>query len=90
MNDGFLDFNGLKEVVGEIKNRVKLESSLPANPSDRDVILYIGEDIETYKKGHIYQFRGTEWTDITPKAASEATIKTVVAAAGESACRGGN
>jgi hypothetical protein len=50
MNDGFLDFNGLKEVVGEIKNRVKLESSLPANPSDRDVILYIGEDIETIRK----------------------------------------
>ena len=74
MNDGFLDFNGLKEVVGEIKNRVKLESSLPANPSDRDVILYIGEDIETYKKGHIYQFRGTEWVDITPKAASEVSI----------------
>ena len=66
MNDGFLDFNGLKEVVGEIKSRVKLESSLPANPSDRDVILYIGEDIETYKKGHIYQFRGTEWVDLTP------------------------
>ena len=62
----YLDYDGLVQVSGEIKSRVKSEDSLPVSAPAGAAYLYVGEDTENYKKGHTYQYQTNSWVDITP------------------------
>lgn len=62
----YLDYKGLVQLSGEIKNRVKSVNSLPVSAPAGATYLYVGEDTQNYKKGHTYQYQTNSWTDITP------------------------
>lgn len=62
----YLDYDGLVQVSGEIKSRVKSVDSLPVSAPAGAAYLYVGEDTENYKKGHTYQYQTNSWVDITP------------------------
>lgn len=68
-----LSYEGARIFSEEIKTRLKAVTEMPETASSDIIRLYIGEDTDNYKKGHIYQFQTTEniWEDITP--AVEAT-----------------
>ena len=53
--------------ISSDKTKLEKVSEMPAEPSNGDTILYIGETTENYTKGHIYQYSeiDTEWKDLT-------------------------
>lgn len=63
-----LSYEGARIFSEEIKARLKAVTEMPETASSDIIRLYIGEDTDNYKKGHIYQFQTTEniWKDITP------------------------
>lgn len=63
-----LSYEGARIFSEEIKTRLKAVTEMPETASNDIIRLYIGEDTDNYKKGHIYQFQTTEniWVDITP------------------------
>ena len=58
--DKYLNLAGLEEVANKINERLKKVSTMPASPSDGDIVLYIGITTEDYINGLIYSYNGTE------------------------------
>ena len=70
----YLDYEGLVQLSGEIKNRVKSVDSLPSSAPAGAAYLYVGKDTSNYKKGHTYQYQTNSWLDISP-AGGESSIR---------------
>lgn len=51
--------------IGSDEAKLDKVNEMPAEPSDDDTVLYIGETTENYTKGHIYQYSNGEWNDLT-------------------------
>ena len=62
----YLDYDGLVQLSGEIKSRVKSVDSLPVSAPAGAAYLYVGENTSNYTKGHTYQYQTNSWVDITP------------------------
>lgn len=62
-------FTGWVDISINDSDETKLDkvSTIPAEPSDGDTVLFVGITTENYKKGHIYQYSetDTEWKDLT-------------------------
>ena len=67
--DKYLNLTSLEELVKFIKNRLEVVSTIPANPSDGDIILYKGTTSGGYIQGCTYLYKeGIDyyaWTDGT-------------------------
>ena len=66
MEKQFLDETGLQTVADNVNTRLKAVTSMPENPHNNQIVLYIGESGMVYTKGCIYKYNGNTWTDITP------------------------
>lgn len=40
-------------------------NEMPVNPSDGDIVIYIGESINNYIQNHTYQYSSSNWIDLT-------------------------
>lgn len=40
-------------------------NEMPVNPSDGDIVIYIGESIDNYIQNHAYQYSSSSWIDLT-------------------------
>lgn len=56
MQKKYLDQTGLAEVAGYVNSRLKTVTTMPVTANNKAVRLYVGEDIASYLKGHIYQY----------------------------------
>lgn len=67
MNKQFLNEEGLQSVADNINKRLKTVETMPVNPKDKQIVLYVGESGMVYTQGCIYQFdeNEDEWFDIT-------------------------
>ena len=67
MNKQFLNEEGLQSVADNVNKRLKTVETMPANPKDKQIVLYVGESGMVYTQGCIYQFdeNEDEWIDIT-------------------------
>ena len=67
MNKQFLNEAGLQSVADNVNKRLKTVETMPANPKDGQIVLYVGESGMVYTQGCIYQFdeNEDEWIDIT-------------------------
>ena len=74
MMDAFLDRDGLSKVAEKVNEKLKTVETMPASPSDKDVVLYVGESASNYIKGHTYQYQTNSWVDISP-AGGESSIR---------------
>ena len=66
MDKKYLNEDGLAQVAGYVNTRLKTVTTMPLSADEGAVRLYVGEDTETYSKGHTYQYQSGEWVDITP------------------------
>ena len=66
MGKQFLDETGLQTVADKVNTRLKTVTTMPANPHNNQIVLYIGESGMVYTKGCIYKYNGNTWTNITP------------------------
>lgn len=53
--EGFIDYEGAKLLSEEIKSRLKAVTEMPEKAEENCAVLYIGETMGQYVKGHIYQ-----------------------------------
>ena len=53
--EGFIDYEGAKLLSEEIKSRLKTVTEMPEKAEENRAVLYIGETMGQYVKGHIYQ-----------------------------------
>ena len=67
MNKQFLNEEGLQSVADNVNKRLKTVETMPVNPKDKQIVLYVGESGMVYTQGCIYQFdeNEDEWFDIT-------------------------
>ena len=65
MNKTFLDKDGLQKVAENVNLRLKIVLEMPATPELNMVRMYKGTDTANFKKGHIYQYNGTSWEDLS-------------------------
>lgn len=74
MMNAFLDKDGLDKVAEKVNEKLKTVETMPASPSDKDVVLYVGESTSSYIKGHTYQYQTDSWVDISA-AGGESSIR---------------
>ena len=67
MDKQFLNEEGLQSVADNVNKRLKTVETMPVNPKDGQIVLYVGESGMVYTQGCIYQFdeNEDEWIDIT-------------------------
>ena len=66
----YLDQNGLNQLAGFVKERLKKVATMPSTPSDGTIVLYTGETTEDFVLGHIYKYDTDAWVDLTPAGGS--------------------
>lgn len=81
----FVNYNGFLVIASKVNSRLKKAETLPAKPSDNEVVFYCGENTDDYTKGHIYQAikqnSNFSWIDITPVSTKQfhlTSAKTIV------------
>lgn len=69
----YLDEDGLALVATKVNEKLKVVTTMPATPTNGQVVLYIGTTTATYTQGGIYLYNGTAWVlistadvDLTP------------------------
>ena len=65
MSKTFLDRDGLEIVANNVKTRLKIVTTMPSTPENGMVRLYAGTDTADYKMGHVYQYNGMAWEDLS-------------------------
>ena len=56
VNKEILDLSGLAVIANKVNEKLKKVSSMPANPSDKDIVYYIGDTTTNYIKGCMYEY----------------------------------
>lgn len=69
----YLDEDGLAVVATKVNEKLKVVTTMPATPTNGQVVLYVGTTTATYTQGGIYLYNGTAWAlistadvDLTP------------------------
>lgn len=65
MERKFLDYEGLTNLAGKIKERLQVVDAIPLHPTDGMVVLFTGTTTDDYKKSHIYEYQTDAWVDVT-------------------------
>ena len=58
--DKYLNLAGLEEVADKVNEKLKKVSTMPASPSDGDMVLYVGVTTSDYINGIIYAYDGAQ------------------------------
>ena len=56
VNHKFLDLQGVTTVAGKVNEKLKKVTTMPANPSNGDIVLYVGTTSNYYTNGLIYSY----------------------------------
>ena len=54
--DKFLNLEGLEQVAEYVNKKLRVVTTIPANPEDKDIILYKGTTLENFIQGSIYMY----------------------------------
>ncbi len=72
-NKQYLDADGLAVVASKVNEKLKVVATMPATPTNGQVVLYVGTTTTDYTQGGIYLYNGTAWilistadVDLTP------------------------
>ena len=78
VNKEILDLQGLTAIAGKVNEKLKKVTSMPSNPSNGDIVYYIGNTTTNYKKGCVYEYNSTnegwELLTLVPKIENTALV----------------
>lgn len=71
-----LDLQGTAFVANKVNEKLKTVNEIPGSPLNGMTVIYIGTTGETYIKGHVYQYNGSSWNDISPAGGGDSWTET--------------
>ena len=69
----YLDEDGLQIVADKVNKKIGTVTEIPQNPSDGQVIVYVGETDNYWIKGHVYKFDAAKTVNLTVQTSDTET-----------------